>query len=524
MGTKALQESPSLQALRRLRLCELENCCHGATKGELDDVYQVVEFAESQSNQLAVIPQDENVIQQSKVAKARDKEKLKKAKLLVTEANEMLKDLSETSKKIVSEKLDDIITVLDLAPDWFSEEKVNQDKLCDRLDQIIEQCYNVVESAESYTSEVEIITKASEGRALCGIYHSGCDAPRAASLPLLQVPAAVTLMNPNSNQEMNYIEFSEKGLASEYVEKAISSSNAIGLSVSGVHGRLVGEIEGERGQQRQAVQSGRTSYTSASVLHYVRTAKRTFRLKRDQMRLTLTAQKEARYIVHDPNNNEHQRAECARDFLNRYGSHYPEGVQTLGGVLFIIADAESKSSTDKRMLIEAAVKHLNAQISAGFLSGAFGIGGGVTGEHALEEGRVIVSHRESSAESFTCSMKSMGPQANPATFNKSLSYSSNWALIDRGSPQAYTPVWELIRNLGGEFMEAARILEDTWHKDESERQDIWQARREEKEKEEELKKAEGELWSIKAQHLQSEVVSFSSFQLKGLFINRWVLP
>ena len=520
---KLYRKAPSLQALRRLRLCDLENCCQGATKGEMDCVYRLVEFAESQSNQLAVIPQDENVLQQSNEAKAADKEQLTKAKGLVTEAKEMLRAQSEESMEIVRGKLADIITSLDLAPDWFSEEQVNLDQLCNKLDQIIEQCYNVVESAESYTSEVEIITKASEGRALCGIYHSKYDAPRAAGLPLLQVPAAVTLMNPNDAQERNYIKFSEKGLASECVEKVISSSSKIGLCVSGVHGRLVGDLEWEREQQRRVVQSCGTSYNSASVLHYVRTAKRTFRLKRDQIRLTLTARREAKYIVHDPNNNEHQRAECARDFLNRYGSHYPAGVQTLGGLLFITADAESKSSKDKKRLTEAAVKHLNAHISAGFLSGAFGIGGGVTGKHALVEERVSESHRVSSAEIFTCTMKSMGPPANPATFNKLLSYSSNWALIDRGSLQGYIPVWELIRNLGGEFVEAARILEKTWHKDESERQDIRQERCQEKEEAKELEKAVEQLWSTKADHLQSEVGAFSSFQLKGLLINGWVL-
>lgn len=35
--------------------------------------------------------------------------------------------------------------------------------------------------------------------------------------------------------------------------------------------------------------------------------------------------------------------QSARLFMERYGSHFPAGLHTLGGVLFRIADAESES-------------------------------------------------------------------------------------------------------------------------------------------------------------------------------------
>lgn len=87
---KLCGKAPSLQALRRLELSELEDCCQEATKGEMDEVYRLVKYAESMINQLAVIPQDENAVKQSNEAKAADKEKLKRAKGLMTEAKEML--------------------------------------------------------------------------------------------------------------------------------------------------------------------------------------------------------------------------------------------------------------------------------------------------------------------------------------------------------------------------------------------------------------------------------------------------
>jgi len=39
-------------------------------------------------------------------------------------------------------------------------------------------------------------------------------------------------------------------------------------------------------------------------------------------------------------------------------------------------------------------------------------------------------------------------------------------LIDRGSPNAYIPVWELIRDLGSDYEGVAEVLEKTWLDDE----------------------------------------------------------
>ena len=62
------------------------------------------------------------------------------------------------------------------------------------------------------------------------------------------------------------------------------------------------------------------------------------------MRLTLTVRKVAMSIVQDK--NARKREGSALLFLKRYGSHFPAGVQTLGGAFFNITNAESKSATD----------------------------------------------------------------------------------------------------------------------------------------------------------------------------------
>ena len=88
------------------------------------------------------------------------------------EAKQIATDVSEAAKKSVNAKLAKVLNVLELPSDWFKQEEVKPEQLFQQLDDIIQQCSNVVESPESYKSEVEIIAKASAGRAFCGIHHS----------------------------------------------------------------------------------------------------------------------------------------------------------------------------------------------------------------------------------------------------------------------------------------------------------------------------------------------------------------
>ena len=503
------KRAPSLRELARLSLRELENCCQGADEGEIDEVYRLVEKAESQKYQLAAIPQDEKLIQENENTKAVDKEKLKKAKKLMNEATERARDRSGSSKKAVNKKLSEIMNTLELPADLLKQDEEKTDQLFEQLNQIIAEQQNVVESADSYKSEVEIVTTASAGKALCGIYYSEYKPPKPAGRPLLRVPTNVNLTNPNSAQEINYLKFSAKGTAAEYVRTVESSSTNIGMTVPGFYDLFVEKGQGGYGHERssQADQSLKLSTTSASVLQYVRTDKKTFQFERDQINISFPARKTAKMITQDAKGNASKREESARIFMERYGSHFPAGVQTLGGVFFSIVDAESKSAMDTNKLTETAVNHLNAQMPFGFLGEAFGIGASGTGEHTTGTGKTHAKHETGHNEIFTFSVKSMGPLAtNPSTFHTLLSYNSTWALIDRGSFEGYIPVWELIRDLGKEFEEAAVVLEETWCKDENARKKEWEDLQREKKAEEELKR-------IKEEHLKwvSQVQLISNF-------------
>ena len=208
-------------------------------------------------------------------------------------------------------------------------------------------------------------------------------------------------------------------------------------------------------------ESQKMQTSSASVVQYVWIATKTFKIQQEFLRLTANARKMALKVVKDK--------ESARQFMRRYGSHYPAGLNTLGGVLFRIVDAVSLSTKKTSALTEKAAQQLQGQISVGFLGGMFGIGASVQAEKSSSKGETNAYEKQEDDVSYTFSSQAMGPSTtNPATFSKLLANNSTWALIDRGSHDAYLPLWELLRDLGDNFEEAANILEKTWREDETE--------------------------------------------------------
>ena len=125
-------------------------------------------------------------------------------------------------------------------------------------------------------------------------------------------------------------------MVSEYARMVESSSTSVGVGVTGFYGPFAGDFQGGYGhdQHTQLDQTRSSSKTSVSVLQYIRTAKKTFRIDPYQSVISLTAKS----IANDASDTEIE--ESPRFFLKRYGSHYPGGIQTLGDVFFNIADAE----------------------------------------------------------------------------------------------------------------------------------------------------------------------------------------
>lgn len=450
-------KAPSLEALGRISAEDLDAL--KANTGEKNEVRRLFKAELNNTERSEAEKSGEE-------KKAIDEEKLEKAKALMKEASEQAKEESEQAKKAVSEKMAEMGKILQLPPDWNKQESGKEpDELLTHLSQVIEQFENAVEVSESYKSDLEIVKKASGGRALCGIYHSAYNPPKTAERPLILMPTEVTLGSPNNSQQINYLKFSESMAASKYAHAVKSSSTNIGFSVGGFLQLFVGEAHGSyaSSSESQGTSSVKKKTSSVSVLQYVWIATKTFKLEQEQMRLSMSARNMARSITKasDPN-------AAARRFMNRYGSHFPAGLHSLGGVLFRIVDAESSAEIETSVFTEKAAKELQGQISVGFLGGAFGIGASISGGHSNTSGELQAEEKKAEAASYRYSFQAMGPAAtNPTTFTKLLANNSTWALIDRGSPLAYIPVWELLTDLGDTaFNKAAGVLEETWKEDE----------------------------------------------------------
>jgi hypothetical protein len=301
--------------------------------------------------------------------------------------------------------------------------------------------------------------KSSGGRALCAIYYSKYRGPSTAERPLIVMPSKVMLSSPNNSHQIRYLKFSACRAAENYVQTVKSSSTNVGFGVGGFYELFVGEVRGNYGKSHKETSSklDKKTTSNASVVQYIWTATKTFKIDQEQFILSASARKHAMMLSKAIKEEEKERMEeLALSFLNRYGSHLPAGLHTLGGILFRIVDAQSRDEKDTHELTEKAAKQLQSQLSFG----GYGISASVSGERSSSEGKKNAQEEKHTKTSYTFTSQAMGPAAtDPATFTKLLSNNSTWALIDRGSPGAYIPVWEMISDLGLEFEEAAKTLQ-----------------------------------------------------------------
>ena len=446
-----------------------------ASKGELEVVRQLGKVAEAYNRQTSSLPPDLKLPSENPDTKAVDEEKLKKAKELMNEAKAMATEQSEEAKKATKEKMAEMMKVLELPSDWCKQDTVTPEQLLTDLGGIINQYSSIAEVAESYKNDLDAVAKASGGRSLRGIYYSKYASPQTAGRPIILMPSNVTLTNPDDAMKIRYLKFQESRAAANYVHTVKSSSASIGFGVAGFYGGFVGEVKGAYSSEehRDETRSVKTYSTSASVLQFIWTAKKCFQIEQEQMKLTESAKLMANFISKVSEKDAGKRKARARRFMEMFGSHVPAGVQTLGGVFFSIADAESEGVQKTTTLTKAATEKLQTQMSFGFLGGAFGIGGSVKAEHQESTGKTQGEQEDQKKTSYTYTVHAMGPAAtNPVVFQKLLSYNSTWALIDRGPHEAYIPIWELLRNLGGSYEDAAQVLEATWDEEEEKKKEV----------------------------------------------------
>ena len=188
-------------------------------------------------------------MQNTKATKAVDEANLERAKELMNEAKTMATDKSETAKK-TSNKTEKIEGTIEQPLDWYEQDQLQSDQMFQQIDQIKEQCNEVVELDKIYKNAVGMITKASAGKALFGIYHSEYEVPKPAARPLLLPPTDVSLTSPSITTNTNYMKFSAQGAATDYSQTVEFVNTNIGLAMAGFEGLLFGEIQGVCGSER----------------------------------------------------------------------------------------------------------------------------------------------------------------------------------------------------------------------------------------------------------------------------------
>ncbi|CAB4006522.1 Hypothetical predicted protein [Paramuricea clavata] len=240
-----VQAAPSLQTLSRIPVSELQELCDGENQGEKEVVKRLVKDAESRSKQRATAKNFQEFYGKEGGGKAIDHEKLKKAKALMKEAKKLATDQAVEAKNAVNGKLAEITKILQLPRDWNKQDiGLEPEQLLQQFDGIIEQFKSVVEVGEPYQSEMEVVRKASGGRALCGIYYSEYVPPVTAEVPIIVMPEKLILSSPNNSQQVRYVQFSKSQAAADYVQSVKSSSSNIGVGIAGFYKLAVGEFSG----------------------------------------------------------------------------------------------------------------------------------------------------------------------------------------------------------------------------------------------------------------------------------------
>ena len=115
------RKAPSLHKLSRLGINELRECCKGADRGEINDVFKVIlQYTEERSKreQLPSVPHSKTFLPERKAA---DKQNLAKAQALLNEAEGRApRNQPEVSEKIAEE----VVKTLDLPENWFNQEEI----------------------------------------------------------------------------------------------------------------------------------------------------------------------------------------------------------------------------------------------------------------------------------------------------------------------------------------------------------------------------------------------------------------
>ena len=197
--------APSLKSLLLLPTSKRDEIFREASEEEKTVVRELINAARGAKQTELPAALDVRATEESLVAK-KDEENLKKAKQLMNEAKRMATAQASSNKKEMNKRFEAVLQALELPPDWCQVDTVAPGELMKELNEIIEQKGKLINSIaiSNKKSNVDLVTEASGGRALCGIYHSEYKSPKPAGQPILMKPTNVKMFEPGHRVRKRY--------------------------------------------------------------------------------------------------------------------------------------------------------------------------------------------------------------------------------------------------------------------------------------------------------------------------------
>ena len=209
----------------------------------------------------------------------------------------------------------------------------------------------------------------------------------------------------------------------------------------------------EKSKETRQVKKRTTSH--ACVVRYKRYPLKAFRIPRHGMKLTAEAIVEGKLVTN---------LSDAKKFLKKYGSHIPAGVHHLGGIFSEVIDVKVEEEINEQSLITAATNLFNAEVSVGGL--LFSFDGAISGSLKVlnSKGETDRAQNKQETATYTKTIKCFGPNAaNAEIFTNILEVNNTtWRVIDRGDLGIVVSIWELLRDLGDEYVKPAKLIKDAW--------------------------------------------------------------
>ncbi|CAM9286827.1 unnamed protein product, partial [Laminaria digitata] len=331
------------------------------------------------------------------------------------------------------------------------------------------------ETTSSYSSNEELVAKASGGTALYGMnfFASTTDIVLKPYTPLLAAPSFVEMTGAVANFEANVWQTTSVSKASTFHKISEHAGNSMAVkiatseggsasasgffaSASGSSGKtdLSGKSETEV-KDLERTRSAKSSTSTATVIEYIKCPMKSFRIPMARMQLSEDAYKTALTV---------KSFRDAEEFLDAYGSHVSNGRQELGGIFYSTITITSRELANSDSMMAAAsyqsssLKEKSSETTVGGSAGVFGLRAkaSATFGKASSVGKTTVNTSAESSGKDTRELEARyqqyirvtGPRApTPETFAEALfNDNSSWAVTDRGPIEALVPVTRVLEN------------------------------------------------------------------------------